>query len=161
MHHILTHDKKLSYGCIVCSKIFWNHVSLHYHYRQAHYQLKPYLCLFCGFFSRDMAQLHRHLLSHNVEGIKKAICEQCGKCFSNSSGLKAHVEQVHSEVMQYECKICHHKFKSKYRYRWDCIQTFDQNGPLYSLINRILKNRLKYSLLWHFWLASLVLTFLT
>lgn len=52
VHHILSHDKKLSYGCIVCSKIFWNHVSLHYHYRHAHYQLKPYLCLYCGFFSR-------------------------------------------------------------------------------------------------------------
>lgn len=44
-----------------------------------------------------------------------AICDQCGKEFSNVYTLKAHRNQVHEGLKEFACKICNTKFTTKYK----------------------------------------------
>ena len=49
------------------------------------------------------------------EETSQAICDQCGKGFSNLYTLRAHKDQVHEGIKAFECEICHLKFATKYK----------------------------------------------
>lgn len=66
--------------------------------------LKPSCSLLFQVFS-DPSNLQRHIRTHHV-GARQHACQECGKTFATSSGLKQHTH-IHSSVKPFRCEVCH------------------------------------------------------
>lgn len=53
--------------------------------------------------------------SQDLLKVHSAICDQCGKGFSNIYTLTAHKKQVHEGFRAFPCEICETKFATKYK----------------------------------------------
>lgn len=81
-HQITTHNKGLAHSCPVCSQVFWNYISLDRHLKTGHLQDKMtfYICLTCGQYMRNQEHMLYHMTTiHEIQGLQKNICDQCGK----------------------------------------------------------------------------------
>lgn len=62
-----------------------------------------------------METLVKQRVVEEISHQNSAICDSCGKGFSNLYTLRAHKEQVHEGIKTFECDICHLKFATKYK----------------------------------------------
>ena len=61
-------------------------------------------CPFCSKSFPKPTQLRRHLRVHTRE--KPYVCDDCGRCFSQSNSLNAHLRAVHRGERPYKCPFC-------------------------------------------------------
>ncbi|XP_060520863.1 zinc finger protein 660-like [Cylas formicarius] len=139
MHRrIHTGEKKCK--CQFCDEAFINSDQLQIHVRQRHTGEKPYLCDICssafssssGLFrhKRDVHEkkelcpvcdkmysgrvLKEHMRRHmeREAGIKRYVCEQCGKGFTCGTSRKRHLA-VHSGEKPFKCDVCQKSFNQR------------------------------------------------
>ncbi|CAL1295412.1 unnamed protein product, partial [Larinioides sclopetarius] len=53
----------------------------------------------------DPSNLQRHVRSQHL-GSRNHACDQCGKAFATSSGLKQHTH-IHSSIKPFQCDVCY------------------------------------------------------
>nr|XP_033770972.1 transcriptional repressor CTCFL isoform X2 [Geotrypetes seraphini]XP_033770973.1 transcriptional repressor CTCFL isoform X2 [Geotrypetes seraphini]XP_033770974.1 transcriptional repressor CTCFL isoform X2 [Geotrypetes seraphini]XP_033770975.1 transcriptional repressor CTCFL isoform X2 [Geotrypetes seraphini]XP_033770976.1 transcriptional repressor CTCFL isoform X2 [Geotrypetes seraphini] len=97
-----THEKPFKcsmcpYSCVETSKMK-RHI-------RSHTGERPYLCCFCSYASRDTYKLKRHMRTHSGE--KPYECYICLARFTQSSTMKTHIVQKHTEnVPKLQCPKC-------------------------------------------------------
>ena len=70
-----------------CNKEFQRSWNLLDHVRM-HYNIRPFVCTYCGFRFTQKGNLNKHMLKHlipNVKDRKKFKCDQCGKSYTKRS----------------------------------------------------------------------------
>lgn len=94
-HAAENHNESLRFTCVVCSRIFWNYVSLANHYKNVHPSFTSVFCCHCGklFHSITSAAIHYKkimiMLTDEEKKLKKEgkleneeanhICHVCGE----------------------------------------------------------------------------------
>ena len=131
-------DKKETYHCGSCSKLFISLASLEAHKRHAHSFImcdicgrpfsqkanllkhklihankKPFSCRVCSKAFRQKANLQRHELIHDKDR-KTVNCTECNKSFRCAWSLKQHMKN-HAVGGAYGCSICGKTFRGKDR----------------------------------------------
>ncbi|VDD93615.1 unnamed protein product [Enterobius vermicularis] len=81
-------EKKRSFQCQECGKIFNAHYNLTRH-MPVHTGVRPFVCKICGKAFRQASTLCRHKIIHTEQ--KPHTCSTCGKCFNRSSTLNTHI----------------------------------------------------------------------
>ncbi|XP_046406355.1 histone-lysine N-methyltransferase PRDM16-like [Ischnura elegans] len=66
--------------------------------------LRRYVCENCGKVFSDASNLQRHIRTHHA-GARSHACAECGKTFATASGLKQHAH-IHSSVKPFRCEVC-------------------------------------------------------
>eukprot|EP01084_Bolivina_argentea_P270212 459410_1 len=79
-------------------------------YMQNKEKSKQYNCEYCTYKTNVKYHLIRHCRTHTGERPWK--CNECGKGFAQSSGLKTH-SRIHTGESPYKCSHCEKRFKSK------------------------------------------------
>ena len=74
-------------------------------------QARPFPCDLCPHCSKTQAHLARHKNSAHSGGKRTEKCKVCGKCFKDTTGLRAH-EKIHSALRPYLCRVCQKGFKT-------------------------------------------------
>lgn len=118
-HGMHKHDTCFStYTCIVCTKMFWNFVSIHDHYRDCHSTFKVAVCLYCGRIFDSITSLALHLRGHKLT-IDETNDYKCGTCSVNFNSVqlfKQHqckVKAVQTNNTSQICPTCGKSFKSR------------------------------------------------
>ncbi|XP_063632079.1 zinc finger protein 91-like isoform X8 [Cydia splendana] len=98
--HVLEHQKKVHMGektvnCKMCSKSFFNNLSLRLH-MATHSSVKKYKCEQCSREFRWENNLKDHVKIHT--GDKRYTCPVCDKAFVQKSTLKQHALRNHRGV---------------------------------------------------------------
>ena len=57
-----------------------------------------------------MDTVHHNHIANNHEGLKKFICDTCGKAFAVDDSLKRHILQVHEGIKNHKCEFCGKSF---------------------------------------------------
>lgn len=115
-----------SHLCNYCGKYFKKSANLSVHI-MSHEKVRPFACNLC-----DKAFLiKRSLLDHmnNHAGVKPYRCpyENCNKSFALSTGVRQHVNCMHSEK-KFVCQYCQHQCSTKFHL--DChIRTHNGDKP--------------------------------
>ncbi|KAF9818377.1 hypothetical protein SFRURICE_017799 [Spodoptera frugiperda] len=91
--HMWVHTGVKRFKCDRCTKSFTQKTNLIIHMK-VHSGTRPsYECPLCGKHFAFYNNRRRHMFIHT--GLKPFKCDTCGKCFTSSGELKAHVEHVH------------------------------------------------------------------
>lgn len=101
-----------NYSCDVCLKKFKTARFLYHHRRQIHElgESRVAKCDTCGFVSKGMANLKKHIKTvHDTESIRHQ-CSYCPSMFKSKFNLTCH-ERTHSGESPYSCHFCNAKFK--------------------------------------------------
>lgn len=106
--------KKESYQCDQCSKAFLKAFNFARHMREVHAIKKSFTCLQCNKAFSSKRHLQEHSGIH--KGKKAHECLQCHHLCYTASGLRTHVQEIHSSLEQhaYYCDICGDKFAKVY-----------------------------------------------
>lgn len=132
-------DRKETFHCGQCSKLFISLASLEAHKRHAHSFImcdicgrpfsqkanllkhklihankKPFSCKICNKAFRQKANLQRHELIHDKDR-KTVNCTECNKSFRCAWSLKQHMKNHNSSGGAFGCSICGKTFKGKDR----------------------------------------------
>lgn len=100
------------YSCDVCLKKFKTARFLYHHRRQIHElgESRVAKCDTCGFISKGLANLRKHIKTvHDMQSIKHQ-CSYCPSMFKSKYNLTCH-ERTHSGESPYSCRFCNTKFK--------------------------------------------------
>ncbi|CAG9134353.1 unnamed protein product [Plutella xylostella] len=105
--HIRNHYKR--YECEQCGKHYSNLHPILKHYSDMHEKLETaYKCPHCDDFTTNSYRAYRyHIEKH--KGQKQ--CAECGKTFSNTSGLRCHIYSVHKQTGAFKCVPCDKVFR--------------------------------------------------
>ena len=110
--HEARHSGEKPFQCEICGNSYALLTNLKSHKRKVH-PVSPgrHICNICGVTLRCRNRLNRHLKTHSDE--HSHHCDQCGKGFHNSYGLKVHMN-VHNggEFKRMPCSFCDEKFNS-------------------------------------------------
>ena len=99
-------NKRATYHCDSCSKLFISMASLESHKRSAHTEI---VCDICGKHFSQKANLLKHKLIHANK--KPFECKTCGKAFRQKANLQRH-EQIHDkERKTVNCQNCQKTFR--------------------------------------------------
>ncbi len=104
-------DEKHCYKCTVCTRMFTTSVQLERHVAIQHAKHGKdyvYRCGICYTNCTDIDELRAHMINHWTENPYK--CYMCAtvQCFSDSTGLQAHMVAVHPPL--YMCTVCPRTF---------------------------------------------------
>lgn len=108
-----THEKK--WPCHVCSRVFLTSGNLKLHVQKEHEPDQTgmrYHCRMCDKTLSTHTARKYHEMRHTGE--KPYICEECGRGFTQPSGLNTH-RKVHAKIesrKDYSCQICDRSFTS-------------------------------------------------
>ncbi|XP_059483304.1 zinc finger protein 236-like [Neocloeon triangulifer] len=77
--------------------------------RPEDYAERPYMCTRCSCRFKKLSHLKSHEESH--DGIKKFLCDDCGKAFTSKPALKLHIVAIHTkDGKTYDCNECNLKY---------------------------------------------------
>ena len=115
----LKNKKKTQVECGTCKKSFRSKVALNSHMREAHDDAKEDLPI-TPTNSRNGSKVSKVLKIEIIKYIKMMFkctfqehkCDDCGKTFSQASGLKYHIENVHEDIKKVECEYCGKSLKT-------------------------------------------------
>ncbi|XP_071486942.1 uncharacterized protein [Diadema antillarum] len=100
------------FQCEICYKTFRNALSCYYH-KNVHGD--KYACKVCGKRHVNRREMEAHLNREHTKE-KTFSCSHCDKNYYSKASLDKHNMHVHSGPgRQYECDICHQKFKYPFR----------------------------------------------
>ncbi len=112
MHHSDEPPEEKKIKCESCDKMFKSRTARRYHFEQVHEDKYNYECKLCDKKYKQKILLKRHMRWHTDRYGQK--CDECGKGFPLTSQLTKHKKLVHSVLtFDFECELCHHKFKTK------------------------------------------------
>ena len=107
------------YRCEMCDKRFVKFVQLKEH-RHTHTGQKPNKCSSCGQGFCSQGGLRKHIKKHHKEndyilkkhipGLRKHICDVCGRQFKQLCHLKVH-KRIHLGEKPYLCEYCGKRFR--------------------------------------------------
>eukprot|EP00092_Neocalanus_flemingeri_P011451 GFUD01012340.1.p1 GENE.GFUD01012340.1~~GFUD01012340.1.p1 ORF type:complete len:470 (-),score=74.46 GFUD01012340.1:76-1485(-) len=106
------HMPERSYPCDICHKKYKTIRFLYHHRRQIHElgDNRVAKCDTCGFVSKGLANLKKHIKTvHDTESTKHQ-CAFCPSMFKSKFNLTCH-ERTHSGEAPYSCTFCGNKFK--------------------------------------------------
>jgi len=111
-HVRIVHKKMRPFLCHTCGKRFTASVSLKYHQRvhTGIYPPRSFACTICEWKFEKKHKLEYHMKIHGGERERRFSCAECGKSFTFSSTLAAHVKS-HSNERTFLCVICNARFK--------------------------------------------------
>ena len=140
-NHLARHyNSERTIPCPNCEKMFVTKMDLSRH--MAVHGGKDNSCNDCGFKTRTLSTLKRHIILKHTEdrpfecvqcklkfkledglkkhqflhtGIRQYVCSVCGKEFKKPSHLKTHMK-IHDKVYQAHCELCNKQFVQKYNY---------------------------------------------
>jgi len=94
--------------CIACD-FTGKKKSVYDHYKKVHKTVST-TCNSCG---KLVKNLNRHVCPSSSP-VEKIPCDQCSKTFSEKSGLKSHIKNIHTKSRDIECEQCNYKTYSKF-----------------------------------------------
>ena len=103
-HINIVHKRILPYKCKFCVKAFYSSHHLQTHVNSIHKRLKQFLCTECGRGFVLMQHLTRHIKI--VHQKIKYECHICQKALATVTGLKTHIESIHSGSGGVRCEVC-------------------------------------------------------
>ncbi|MCL4139373.1 UNVERIFIED_CONTAM: hypothetical protein GTU68_065928, partial [Idotea baltica] len=95
------------YHCENCHRIFTDHTVLQKHIRSQHVGARSHVCQDCGKTFATSSGLKQH--THIHSSVKPFQCEFCGKIFPRSANLTRHL-RTHTGEQPYKCKYCERSF---------------------------------------------------
>ncbi|XP_060520456.1 zinc finger protein 271-like [Cylas formicarius] len=102
------HTGERPYMCEICSSTFISGSSLLTHKQDVHQSKEP--CPICNnMYSSRVLKAHLRRHQEKEDGIKRFVCDQCGKGFTCSSSRKKHL-LIHSGEKPFSCEICNKAF---------------------------------------------------
>ncbi|KAH8257058.1 hypothetical protein KR038_001949 [Drosophila bunnanda] len=111
-NHITTaHEHRKQFSCSQCPKSFALKERLRLHMR-LHSGEKPYPCALCDKKFARGGQLQQHMVSHHKTSIQQFNCTKCSASFSTNANLRVHMER-HEQGMEHRCKICESQFANE------------------------------------------------
>ncbi|XP_029167660.1 zinc finger protein 62 homolog [Nylanderia fulva] len=140
-HNLIRHRKNIHYDlkdyfCDICDKKFVDKTAMKNH-RRIHTGERPYICNICNRSFRFRQNLKLHVKTHTNDPsrecvnrrkgafhIKRALirwhenqaeynCHLCLKDFGTLSSLIRHRKNIHYDLKDYFCDICHKSFAGK------------------------------------------------
>ena len=129
--HMRVHTGEKPFGCDVCNKSFSRKASLNAHQKKVHKDLAASgvspatdrTCPHCGEFFRYPFDMKQHMRVHTGE--RPFGCDVCNKSFSRKDKLKAHQNNMHTDLAADQdrtCLICGMVFDSPSRMKRHMIQ---------------------------------------
>jgi len=101
--------EKTSFPCEDCGKQFVTQTMFNVHKRKVH--VEKVACQDCGAMVKSLTR-HRDAV-HTADEDKKFQCEECNKGFQDKLLLKIHMESVHSEAPQHQCRYgCENRYRN-------------------------------------------------
>ncbi|KRK02170.1 gastrula zinc finger protein XlCGF8.2DB isoform X2 [Drosophila yakuba] len=111
-NHITTaHEHRKQFVCSQCPKSFALKERLRLHMR-LHSGEKPYPCALCDKKFARGGQLQQHMVSHHKTSIQQFNCTKCSASFSTNANLRVHMER-HEQGMEHRCSICESQFANE------------------------------------------------
>lgn len=106
----------LAYACQLCHKMFSLESALRFHIENTHINDNmELLCAECGEVLPSRKAMYAHMYTHRqnkLKGIKRFICNTCGKSCASQAMLIMH-ERVHTNERPFPCQLCALRFKTK------------------------------------------------
>lgn len=125
IHQASVHNTEPQYTCPICNRSFSFQRSMDRHIKAIHEDRRDFTCPAEGcdkaFRSKYDVNEHYnniHALVKKTRPLEEVTCDVCEKVCSSRKVLYSHKKMVHEGVkwgMNFECKLCHEKFESKYK----------------------------------------------
>lgn len=106
--------RKEKFQCDQCSKVFPKAFNIDRHMREVHAVKKAFTCVQCNKAFSSKRHLQEHSGIHRGE--KKHKCPKCSHQCYTASGLRTHIQEIHSSSEQrvHSCEECGEKFAKIY-----------------------------------------------
>ena len=111
------------FKCEICEKPYLTNKSKNKHIRNAHGEVKNFLCNICSRIFKKNHQLTLHQKYYHQVSPRHYNCDSCEKSFTQAVNLKKHIQTIHEGQRNYKCDSCE--------------KTFTQLGNLKTHIKRI------------------------
>jgi len=105
-------DKKSSWTCDECGRIYQNQSSLLCHINSVHKQIR-HKCDTCNQLFKSHGALHNHIQLKHEKRRFTCTVEGCSADFGTKQGMQKHVNAVHLGLKPYQCEICDKTFAEK------------------------------------------------
>lgn len=119
-NHYKTFRKQADeFVCHECGSSFQNRRRFQAHIERGHDdegEVRTFHCDSCPYTSNNQHFLKLHLvLTHHGQPVepKTYVCEDCGKGFTSSGGMRQHRENWHQRSKQHKCRFCEKIFYTR------------------------------------------------